>query len=413
MNLILAPDVSIFSYPTGGVIYCRNKRKEYTVGLDELYIIEEACKTTEHFEKNTCSKLPCQKVKLIVEQYKSLGIIIDKDEPIPIKSRLFLGIKFIKNNIIYKQKNDKFRLYQFMSRFILLSLFVLFPAVILLFLSERFFSDFFAKISENIHTLDIVLYLLLFSFFPTLGHEISHAISAKCYGCYVVEAGVTLRVIFICFYVRIVGMGMCKREEKIHIFLSGMLFNFLIAFVSFLIAKFLKSQMFLYNIFMINAISNIGMVLENSICFFRFDGNLVLKELMNHCSFLKSLQYFTLKERTEIIFFISIQSIAMIFSLFFKLPILPAFFHSIIIISILKIFEKAKCSSVYCLFVAGYACIVGVILFIYMLYMNLPNKLLNIIVFFLIINFCLVWIGSFVYFVSHYLLMKKYAKEDL
>ena len=282
-----------------------------------------------------------------------------------------------------------------------------------MFLSERFFSDFFAEISKNIHALDVAIYLIFFSFFSTLGHEISHAISAKRYGCYVVEAGVTLKVIFICFYVRIVGMGMCKREEKIHIFLSGMFFNFLMAFLSLFIAKFLKSQMFLYNIFMINAISNIGMVLENSICFFRFDGNLVLKELMNHCSFLKSLQYFTLKERKEIIFFISIQSIAMILSLLFNLLILPAFFHILIIISIFKIFKKTKSSSAYCLFLAGYAYIVGIILFIYMLYMNIPNKLLNIIVFFLTINFCLVWIGSLVYFVSHYLFTKKYTQEEL
>ena len=402
-QLTLSDDVYIFSYPNGGAIYCSETRKEYTIGLDELKLITAIQQSPKWFEDSVVTEMPYARIIAILGQFEKLGILVRNDVILNNHRKRLFSIDLLQYAAFLEGKSFP---YEFTSQLILFLPLLLIPiALAIVFLGNL--RNPIAEPITNISFLNAFFYIMCFSFLPTLGHEISHAITAKRYGCHIVEVGITLKAIFLCFYVRIVGMGLCSRGEKIHILLSGMLFNMIASAFSLIGAYLFKNHPFIYNIFLFNSSTNFAMVLENSLCLFKLDGHLVFKELIGRCHIGEFFRGFTFYEKLFASAFSLSGGIVVLIALFTQFPYFSLIFNATVIFTCIIVFNGNKISQMYLLFLMEYSVLAGIILICYIVSTDLEYKFLNFIVFYFSVNTCMVWIGSFLYMIPNYFVCKR------
>lgn len=402
-QLMLADDVYIFSYPNGGAIYCSGQRKEYTIGLDELKLMMAIQQSPKWFDSSAVAEMPYARIIAILGQFEKLGILVRNDVILKNHRKRLFSIDLLQHADFFEGKSFP---YKVASQLVLYLPLLLIPIALAILLFGQLRNPATVPLA-NFGFWDVFFYIVCLSFLPTLGHEMSHAITAKRYGCHIVEAGITLRAIFVCFYVRIVGMGLCSRGKKIHILLSGMLFNMVASAFSLIGAWLFKNHSCLYNILLFNSGTNFAMVLQNSICLFKLDGHLVFKELIGRCHIGDFVRGSTSYEKFLASAFSLSGGIVVLIALFSQLSYLPLVFNVAMIFICIAIFNGKKISQMYLLFLMEYAVLAGIILTCYMMWADLEYKFMYFVIFYFSVNVCMVWGGSFLYMIPNYFVCKR------
>ena len=275
-RVICNPDIVFFENEDGAFLFDKKQKEEYSIGQKEYCLINYIKnKGICDVKDIQASGFDSDYLTVAIDVFLENGILINENKKVKTKK-----YKFYLNLIPYEiiKKISENVNYNFLHFFVIIFALVLIVFCSFLFLNESvvYYSD---KIMQNANYSHILLLNYFVITISTIGHELYHAIFAQKYGCYVVEVGVMLKVIFSCGYVRIVGVSKCNSIQKIFIYFAGLFFNITMALIAVVLMYLFPNSLFLVRFCFIVIVTNIFLVGINLLPIFNFDGHKILKEI--------------------------------------------------------------------------------------------------------------------------------------
>ena len=122
-------------------------------------------------------------------------------------------------------------------------------------------------------------------------HEFGHASVARSYKVNVPDIGIMIYIVMPYAYTNLSFIATLKKKsQRLCILFSGMLMNFLLAGIAFMISLAIPGDISKY--FILYGVSNITLIITNLLIFFKLDGYFIFQELIGENSLReKSIQY--------------------------------------------------------------------------------------------------------------------------
>lgn len=268
-------------------LFHKKTKKSYVIGMEEYFLLLQADGTKSYQElaqkSNSYTK---EKIEQLFLKFEDLRFVNDTIELNDTEHRglrrkigLINGNKLILDNALWN------KVIAFLLKYLALPLFIF--SVVAIVLNDKFNTDYMRELQE----LQSALVMLPMIWISISLHEFGHASVARSYEVNVPEIGIMLYIIMPYAYTNLSFIATLKKKsQRLCILFSGILMNFLLSGISFLVALFVPFGMSRY--FILYGVANTTLIITNLLIFFKLDGYFIFQEIIEEDSLReKSIQY--------------------------------------------------------------------------------------------------------------------------
>jgi len=296
--------IEIFPNKNGATIYDKKRHLEYTIGESELnvvkFLLEHSVENIEQIQIDETYEY----INDTVDTLKKYGIIENTTCNRKKINLCLCVLNYDKLKII-----DKYDINSIYKAAI-----SLLPIGIVLTVVLFYVKKIDIALSNFNHSLpkSSIIYFCISCYLSLVLHEIYHAIFAKKFGSHVVEVGFMWKVFCPCLYLRIVGLPICTRKQRILVYSGGLYCHTTI----FIFSLFLKTIFQKYDSIdiVLNAVGamNLFLIAINSLPLFQLDGHKIYKEILNSDRFVDCREKRCNNSNSEIILLVSNLSLTIV-----------------------------------------------------------------------------------------------------